>query len=111
MKRHHSKQIIVKTKTAGQLLNYHYEIQEKINAGSYEIWKDESWINNFYSLYGKTIEKLIADVRELNQQYYICHKGNLVYDNENKPTLIEGLKFEDYNEKLQPLLQKQIVLR
>lgn len=111
MKRHHSKQILTKTKPLGQLLDYHYEIQGWNKSGSVLFWEKEAWIRNFYSLYGKHLNDILTKIRVLNEKYYITVEGEFTKDKDGKEQLQPNMKAEDYDAELKPLLNEMIVLK
>lgn len=74
----------------GKLYNWHMDIEHMLINGSVLCLFLEHHIKAFYKKYGRQIDQLKAEIKEVQAQYLVMDNGRLKKDEHGKAILLPG---------------------
>jgi hypothetical protein len=93
----------------GLLMQYHEEINNWMNNGSFHWVINANSIKHFRQNYGELCVNTIQQIGEINKRYFETNElGEFSRDEAGKPKLKPNVKSELYDEEVKAILDKKV---
>lgn len=97
--------------TNRRLMSYHREIISWRQNDSVRVRMDDFKINAFYRYNTNKINSLIAEIKLLNEKYFVTGIDGKMKFEDKKPVVKEGLAIENYNTEYNLLMDTPVTIR